>query len=29
MEEHEKKKEDHHNVSEFDLDAGKIIAKYA
>ena len=28
MEEHEKKV-DHHNLSEFDLDTGKIIAKYA
>jgi hypothetical protein len=29
MEEHEKKKGGHHNVSEFDVDTGKIIAKYA
>jgi hypothetical protein len=28
MEEHEKKV-DHHNVSEFDVDTGKIVAKYA
>jgi hypothetical protein len=28
MEEYEKKV-DHHNASEFDLDTGKIIAKYA